>query len=291
MTTVMPENTHFEEAGTITGWSGDEDYFVVKEFHEFSPEAVVDVLRGRYAGALFRNMVKPDDCAELARRFWASPARMTRGVEAPGYYLGAYTWEKPTAQYMDDSEKVAAAIDEFLDIPNDPLSVFYGGLSEALAKEGAIVRTSEHEGRKGCRALLRSWHGQGEYALAPHDDNSQLMQPGQVDFEIQKVGDRPVGALNICLENGSGGRLVYWNIQADEESKRRLGVEYTGSPYPIAGLEGIESKWIDVHAGDVYVFNGSHIHAVEPNTDPALRRTTLAGMLAFIDDDTVVTWT
>jgi hypothetical protein len=275
----------------VTGWSGDADYFVVREYQAFEPEAVLDVLRGKVAGVIFRGMIKPEDCAELANRFWNNPNRQTRGVEAPGYYMGAYTWQKPTAQYLDETEQIAAALDEYLDVPNNPLATFYGGLADVLAKEGGTVRLAQHEGRQGCRALLRSWHGQGEYALAPHDDNSQLTQPGQADFEIQKVGSRPTGALNICLENGNGGRLAYWNIQADVASKTALGVEYTGSPYPMASLEGFEMKWVEVNAGDVYVFNGNHVHAVEPNTDPSLRRTTLAGMMGFIDDRTVVTWT
>ncbi|ANP54942.1 hypothetical protein J2Z21_003610 [Streptomyces griseochromogenes] len=275
----------------VTGWSGSPEYFQIREYQEFVPEAVVDVLHGRVAGVMFRGMVKPEVCTELAGRFWDSPHRMTRGVEAPGYYMGAYTWEKPTAQYLDDSEKFDEPLLDVLDVKDNPLQAFYQGLSEALGKEGAIVRRSRHEGRKGCRALLRSWHGAGKYALAPHDDNSQLTQPGQTDFEIQRVGDRPVAALNICLENSDGGRLVYWNMQADLESKRRLGVQYTGSAYPMETLEGIEQKWVTVNTGDVYVFNGSHIHAVEPNTDPELRRTSLAGMLGFIDDETVVSWT
>jgi Phytanoyl-CoA dioxygenase (PhyH). len=50
-------------------------------------------------------------------------------------------------------------------------------------------------------------------------------------------------------------------------------------------------KWIEVNAGDVYVFNGAHVHAVEPNTSPKLRRTTLAGIFGFRDDTTVISWT
>ncbi|MCM3924225.1 hypothetical protein ND748_21460 [Frankia sp. AiPs1] len=111
------------------------------------------------------------------------------------------------------------------------------------------------------------------------------------DFERSGVLGRSVVAVNICLENDLAGRLVYWNIQPDTESKSRLGLTVTGSPYPLAALDGHEAKLLDVNAGDIYVFNGAHVHAVEPNADPThTPRTTLAAMVGFIDDHTVVTW-
>ncbi|MEV8527281.1 hypothetical protein AB0451_24505 [Streptomyces sp. NPDC052000] len=291
MTTTDSTSPLAEPAKPVTGWSGPSDYFTVREYQSFDPQAVVDVLRGRVAGAMFRGMVSPETCRTLAERFWDSPHRRKRGVEAPGYFLGAYHYHKTTQAYLRESAEVAAALDEVLDVPQNPLKHFYGGLADALAPEGVRVRLAEHDGSQACRALLRSWHGQGEYALAPHDDRSQCTEPQQADFEIQRVVDHHVVALNICLENGNGGRLAYWNIQPDDASKRTLGLHYTGSPYPLESLDGIEMKWIDVNPGDVYVFNGAHVHAVEPNTDPDLRRTTLAGIFGLADDSTVVSWT
>jgi hypothetical protein len=275
----------------VTGWTGDKDYFVIREYDEFDPEAVLDVLEGRVAGVMFRGMVPLDVCKNISQRFWDSPDRKTRGVEAPGFYLGAYTWNKPTAQYLDESAEANPILRELLDVPGDPMKVFYDGLNRVLAERGAVVRPSLHEGRESCIALLRSWHGQGQFALEPHDDDSQCSDPQMADYERNEVYGRPVAALNICLENeGGGGRLAFWNVQPDEESKRRLGVQYTGSPYPAETLEDFEVQWVEVRTGDVYVFNGAHVHAVEPNTTEQQTRTTLAAMLAFKDDHNVVTW-
>jgi hypothetical protein len=275
----------------LTGWQGDEDYFRFREYHEYRPAAVVDVLRGRAAGVIFRGAVAPHTCEAIAERFWASSDRRTRGVEAPGFYLGTYHYHRTTKEYLDETARVRPALDVVLDVPDDPLAAFYRGLAAALAGDGVTVRLAEHDGRQACRGLLRSWHGQGEYALAPHEDLSQCSEPKQADFEIQRVVDHHAAALNISLENGAGGRLAYWNIQPDLECRRRLGLHYTGSPYPPATLEGIELQWVDIRAGDLYVFNGAHVHAVEPNLDPSMRRTTLAGILGFIDGKTVVSWT
>jgi hypothetical protein len=278
-------------AQPLTGWRGDAEYFRFREYHEYQPDAVVDVLRGRVAGVMFRGIVTPQTCAAIAERFWASQDRRTRGAEAPGYYLGTYHYHRTTQDYLDDTERVRGALDAVLDVPDDPLTMFYGGLAEALAGQDVTVRLAEHDGRQACRGLLRSWHGQGQYALAPHEDLSQCSEPKQADFEIQRVVGHHAVALNISLENGEGGRLAYWNIRPDLECRRRLGLHWTGSPYPPETLEGIDMQWIDVNAGDVYVFNGAHVHAVEPNLDPVMRRTTLAGILGFVDDTTVVSWT
>ncbi|MEV4439889.1 hypothetical protein AB0K09_12835 [Streptomyces sp. NPDC049577] len=290
-TTAEATATPAADGRRLTGWSGDADYFRFKELHTFDPQAVVDVLRGVSAGVIFRGVVGQDTCARLSERFWASPDREKRVTIAPSYYLGTYHYHKTTGHYLDESERTSAALEQVLDIPDDPLTGFYEGLAKTLAPEGVTVRRAAHDGREACRGLLRSWHGAGDYTLDPHEDSSQCTHPGQADFEIQRVLDHHVTALNICLENGNGGRLALWNIQPDEESKRRLGLELTGSPYPMDTLDGIERQWVEINAGDIYVFNGAHIHAVEPNTAPDSRRTTLSGIFGFVDDSTVVSWT
>ncbi|GAA5198341.1 hypothetical protein GCM10023322_71470 [Rugosimonospora acidiphila] len=279
-----------EAVRTVTGWRGDANYFTPREYYTFVPEAVLDVLHGRAACVIFRGMVSHDVYSEVARRFWGSPHRRVRGAEAPGYYLGAYTWGKSTAEYLDESEIVNPILEDLLDIPGNPVKEFYDGLSRALAAEGCLVRTAEHRGRRSSIALLRSWHGAGDFALAPHDDDSQCTDPLMADFERTGVVGRPVAALNMCVENHEGGRLVLWNVRPDDESKRRLGVEFTGSPYPVEALEGSDVEYIEIDSGDVYVFNGAHVHAVEPNTDGLQTRTTILGMMGFIDDHTVATW-
>jgi len=275
----------------LTGWRGPVDYFQFQEHRTFRPGAIVDTLCGRVAGVVFRGMVPTATCAELASRFWKSPARRARGADAPGYYVGSYHYHKTTAEYLDETDAVKGALDEILDIPNDPLARLHRGLAEALARCGSELRLARHADREAGRAILRSWHGQGRYALAPHEDRGQCSEPRQADFEIQGVVERHIVAMNMCLENGSGGRLAVWNIQPDESGRRHLGVLYTGSPYPVEVLSTHEVLWLEVMPGDVYFFNAAHVHAVEPETDPSARRLTLSSLLGFIDDHTVVAWT
>lgn len=275
----------------LGGWHGDAEYFRFQEHRGYEPKAALAVLRGGSLGAVFRGMVPPEVCADLAERFWRSGAARERGGEAPVRYLGAYHYHKKTAAYLDECAEVEDDLEAVLRVPGDPVAAFYGGLDDVLRAEGATVRPAEHEGRRASRAVVRSWFGRGEFALLPHEDRGQCREPGQADFEIQRTGAHQICALNICLENGAGGALRVWNVQPDEAAKRRLGTEYTGSPYPVAELEGIESVRLTLEPGDVYTFNGSHVHAVEPSDDPAARRTTASGLYGFVDAQTVVSWT
>ena len=277
----------------LTGWHGAPRYFRFVELDEIDPDAVMDVLRGRVLGVVFRSVIDPAAAAELVRRFWASPARKRRGgevCESLGYYVGAYHYHKPTSTYLDESAEIAPYLESLLAVPGEPTREFRARLGARLAAEGVTLRLSAKDGRPGCPVLIRHWNATGEFALQPHEDVSQLREPRQADFEIQRAPDYTVTAVNMCLENGAGGRLVVWNLIPDEDSKRRLGLHLSGSPYPVEALEGVDAVWLEVRTGDIYVFNGSHVHGVEASADGG-NRTTMAWNMGFCDDETVVTWT
>lgn len=276
---------------TVTGQHGDASYFTFRVLHDFEPAAIVDVLKGRSAGVLFREFLPAETCADVSARFWASSARRARGAEAPGYYVGAYHYFKTTPAYLEESAATRTAVSEIVECAEPHLAKFWDGLAGHLARDGVTVRPARHGNLTACSWLIRSWHGTGEYALAPHEDRSQCGEPQQADFEIQGVLDHEVAALNICIENGDGGRLVMWNIRPDRASRERLGVRYTGSPYPIESLHGIEHQYVEIKPGDAYVISGANVHAVEVCLDPTVRRTTLACLFGFIDESTVVSWT
>jgi hypothetical protein len=276
---------------SLTGRRGDPSYFRFEEREGFCPELIVDLLHGRLAGVVFRDVVSSAVCAELTSRFLGSPARRARGPAAPGEYVGAYHAGKTTESYLDDTAAVGDAVARILDIPDSPLAVLQGGLAEVLAKDGVDLRVARQGNREACPAIVRSWRGKKEFALAPHEDLSQCGDPQQKNFEIQRAADHHIVAMNICLENGGGGRLVVWNIEPDLESRQHLGLEHTGVPYPVECLDGVEMMSLDVRPGDIYLFNGAHVHAVEPSTDASVRRITMSGFFGFIDRRTVVSWT
>jgi hypothetical protein len=282
-----------EATQRLTGRRGDADFFRFREYAELVPDAVVDVLRGQVLGAVFRGAVDDEARLELLHRFWESPARKRRGgevCESQGSYVGAYHYHKPTEQYLDETAEIRDYLVSVLDVPNEPTRIFRERVGARLAEEGVTLRVSRQAGREGCPVLIRHWNAAGDYALQPHDDGSQLRHPAQAGFEIQRVPGHTVAAVNMCLENGEGGRLVCWNIDPDDESKERLGLSISGSPYPTEALEGFETLRLDIGHGDVYVFDGGYVHGVEATIGDG-KRTTMAWNMGFCDDRTVVTWT
>lgn len=278
---------------TVTGWQGSPDYFRFAELCDLNLDPVLDVLRGRLLGVVYRGVIDPAAAAELVRRFWESPARKRRGgevCESLGYYVGAYHYHKPTEVYLGESAAVAPHLDQILDVPGEPGRWFRELLAQRLAAEGGEFRLARSSGRPACPVLIRHWNAAGDFALQPHEDASQCRVPEQAGFEVQRTLEHTVAAVNMCLENGGKGRLVMWNIIPDDESKSRLGLYYAGSPYPPEVVSGIEAIWLPVRAGDVYVFNGEHIHGVEAS-EPGAKRTTMAWNMGFCDDRTVVSWT
>jgi hypothetical protein len=286
--TITPEATR-----RLTGRQGDADFFRFAEYDTLVPDAVVDVLRGKILGVVFRGVIDDDARVEVLRRFWESPARRSRSgevCESQGSYVGAYHYHKPTRQYLDEAGEIRQYLDSVLDVPNEPSKTFREALGARLAEDGVEFRISRQDGREGCPLLIRHWNAPGEFALQPHDDGSQLRHPAQTGFEIQRALDYTVVAVNMCLENGEGGRLVSWNIDPDEASKARLGLELSGSPYPVEALEGFETHRLDVGQGDIYVFDGGFVHGVEQTIGDG-KRTTMAWNMGFCDDRTVVSWT
>jgi hypothetical protein len=281
------------DLSTLTGWRGAADYFRFIEASHFHADPVLEVLYGRQLGVIFRNVIDSDAAVELVRRFWDSPACKRRSgevCESVGYHVGAYHYHKPTETYLDESAESAAYLDTVLDVADEPSRWFRHKLGARLARDGVQLRVSASNGRSGCPVLIRHWNATGAFALQPHEDASQLREPQQAGFEIQRTTDYTVAAVNMCLENGSGGRLVIWNVIPDDTSKQRLGLYYSGSPYPLEVVEGIESIWLEIRPRDIYVFNGSHVHGVEASADGG-KRTTMAWNMGFCNDATVVSWT
>lgn len=275
----------------LSGWQGSKSYFRLVESIELRPSLIADVLCGRQLGVIFRDVVPLETRKEMTSRFLMSPGRKKRGSDAPGEYLGAYHYNKTTAEYLDQSAAVRSELEEVLDVPAEPLRELRRVIRQTLALEGIQFRSARHDGREACPGIFRSWLGEKQFALDPHEDRGQCEDLKQAGFEIQQVAAHQIVAINICLDNGSDGQLVVWNMRPDEATRIGLGVQYTGSPYAIEWLTGIDHLHLDVRPGDIYLFNAAHVHAVEPVRDVGARRVTLSGMMGFADSKTVVSWT
>jgi hypothetical protein len=271
----------------ITGVSMDPAFFRFDELTEFDPDRVLDVLQGRQLGVIFRGVIAPSVREEMTARFWNSAA-LTRRTGEPSFHVGTYHWNRPIDTYLAETGKVTEHVMELLDVDDSPWHWFRARMNARLAADNARLRLAEMDGEEACPALVRAWNKEGEFALEPHEDEAQCRDPRQAGFEVQRVLDYEVCATNMCIEHQGGGRLVMWNLRPDDESRRRFGIEHSGFSYPPATLRGHERLAVDIRPGDVYVFNGRHVHAVDATLG---NRTAVSFLLGFIDDRTVVTWT
>ncbi|OZM71761.1 hypothetical protein CFN78_18190 [Amycolatopsis antarctica] len=276
-----------QETQPLSGYRGDAGYFRFEERTEFDPELVLDVLRGRRLGVIFRGVIPAKAQRAITDRFWASPARRHRPGE-PSHYVGSYHWNKSVETYLAESEAVRVDVENVLDVPDSPWASFRDGVSTALARHGATLRVARMHGTSAGPALIRAWTGAGAFSLAPHDDAAQCKDPRQAGFEIQRTLEHEVCAVNMCVEHEQGGRLVIWNIRPDDPSRDELGLRDTGFGYPADVLAGFDEIRLDIRQGDVYVFNGAHVHAVDATEG---NRTNVSCLIGFTDDRTVVTWT
>ncbi|SEG84450.1 hypothetical protein SAMN05216223_11577 [Actinacidiphila yanglinensis] len=271
----------------LTGVQTESAFFRFEERNEFDPEPVMDVLRGRRLGVIFRDAIPEDAKKETVARFWSSPGLLRRDGE-PSYCIGSYHWNKSTESYLKDAATTADAVLPLLDVPHSPWRSFRSAMAEELARYGASIRIAEHEGEPAGAALIRAWDKEGSFALDPHEDEAQCTDPRQAGFEIQRAADYEICAVNMCVQQGDGGRLVVWNIRPDDDSRTSLGIQHTGFSYPAATLEPFDAIQLDVRSGDVYVFNGRHVHAVDACKG---HRTNVSFLMGFVDERTVVTWT
>jgi len=271
----------------VSGSVATGSYFRFEERYAFDPEGIIEVLRGKYLGIIFRGVINTKSSDSMLQAFWGSPATKRR-TDAPSYYLGTYHFDKSADAYLSEAAEVAEEVERLVRMDGSPWVWFHDIVGDRLYREGVTLRIAEMGGRKACPALIRSWNADGPFALYPHEDMSQCQDPRQAGFEIQRVVGHDVCAANMCLTNGEGGRLVIWNVRPDEVTRERLDVKYTGFSYPPSGLAGFSELRLGVGAGDIYVFNGAYVHAVE--TSPATRAN-LSFFMGFLDDQTVVTWT
>jgi hypothetical protein len=272
----------------LSGWSGSTDYFQFAERHEFDPVIADMVLRGELAGAVFRGFATNAEAEHVLERFRENPHVVARTGDAAGVYLGAYHYHKSTEAYLDDAAALERTLSDVLGFNGSPWLVYRHALASYFNTKGIVLRCAESHGRRACIGAVRSWAGRGAFALVPHEDRSQCRHPEQRDFEIQSALNYEVCATNLCLKNDGAGRLFYWNVKPDDETRTALGTFYDGGPYPADLLDEFGIIKLDINAGDLYIFNGSHVHAVE---HAAGARTTAACIMGFIADDTVVTWT
>lgn len=280
-------------AQIVSGRSKPPGEFCFSEASGNDMSPVADVLDGRRLGVIYRNYLQHEVCDAIRDNFWKSKDRYKRGSDAPAAYLGTYHYRKPLEVYASESAKANVHLESVFRGLSNPIETFRSDLDRELSRRGRRSRQAVCHDQEACGFVMRSWSGDKAFALEPHDDEAQCRDPLQEGFEIQTAAKvNAIGAVNLCLENGSGGLLRMWNIRPDVASKVALGLEVTGSPYPLDSLEGIESLDVPIRQGDLYVFDGRFVHAVTVlDGQRQTGRTTISFLLANLGESETIGWT
>jgi len=253
-------------------------------------DPLLAILRGSSPAYLVKHVVSKTECDQIWQNFQRLSAQR-RHDHVPGIHIGGFHYGKTTDEYFVEVEENRPGTTELLMGTSDPISAIHEALGSALKQQTYAYRPASSLGREAGRFIARSWTDAGEYALAPHEDRSQLQHPAQRGFEIQQVANKTVVGVNLCIRsNDQRGALLVWNTRPDEEERLSLGVQHLGYPYPSSFVKDQECLRILPEPGDIYCVNGTLLHAVEKqNTGET--RLSLSFIIGFIDDATVVYWT
>ncbi|MEV0901443.1 hypothetical protein [Actinoplanes sp. NPDC049802] len=265
------------------------DRFRIVESDKLDISLIDGVLKGELTCVVVRQFATTQECQELLFAFRSSTSRRQRAGDATGEYVGSFHWGKDLDDYFDDCDAIRAGLELTLGrASTSPWHRFEQQLVGEMAVRDVEVGRAVHNGRRACAPIIRSWNGVGRFALIPHEDIAQCSDPRQAGFEIQSVEPSAVGSINLCLANGDGGRLLLWQHFPTEKERERFGTTYTGGPYPAEYVQEFPSLELDVKPGDLYVFNGSMIHAV---TGVSGERVTISSLIGYVSPSKVAMWT
>jgi hypothetical protein len=281
---------------TIRGHTHSASYFQIVETRGIDWRLWVDVVCGKIAGAMFREALEPELCQQVCHNFWHSPALKRQSDGLPAHaraFVGASLSKPPLESYLQEVARIHPYLDELFAHTGDFYNQLIGNVSKHLAKQGYSLRVAEHNGRQAAKYKMRSWANTAGFVIVPHDDFGYLKAPHLRDFEVGQV-DRVVNIV-ICLENGEGGELLYWNICPNDETREVLGFKsasarYDSFGYPLEALANFDKITLPIRAGDLYLFDVANVHAVGDKKDDEAKRTTLIWSAGFRDAATVLHW-
>ena len=243
---------------------------------------------------VLRNFVPEAACRRLEARFDEIIAAhgSNRGEDGVvrNQQIGSTQFQRNGEEYVRETARhLPNVIDLFsvLDAGTVSNLFFDDALEQAFLRRGRLYRQARHMGGQGNFATIRKWLDNGAMALHPHEDSAQLAQGAEDGFEIGP--GRHTIAANLCIaDDEEGSATVLWNHCPDDATRKRMGLEKTGYPYPIDYAEQFDKIRVTIRRGDLYFMNASFLHGVE--NAPTNRRIT-AGRFITCVDHKVLTWT
>lgn len=245
------------------------------------------IARGELLGQIVHGFLSLEECKRIRANFEKSPALRNRTDGVPGETLGVDLYKSDPQDYIANTLEVKADLSRlFRGTLNVPLH-----LRESLQRtlpSGSAIRPAVHDGIEYNEVRGIRWTDNGKYSLKFHDDQAQLCDPRHERLETFRI-EFPV-AFNVYPSVSEiGGGLKVYNIAPDEATRERLGLDYTGYPYPDELLEPFDSLLVEPEPGDLVILSGRYIHGVT-GIGGHTPRILLNHFGGFIDPKTFVTW-
>lgn len=271
----------------ISGESFPTSVFRLQVSERNVPKAIDAILKRQLLGFVVKQFASKEDCDRVAVNFVNSPFSMQRSDGVPGRTVGLSVFGlRPELYFKNVSHSRSHVYSLFEGCSHIPARLedsLRKGLPTCLS-----LRPAQYGDQQFLTLRANEWTGTGNMALEYHEDASQLLLPEQSCLEISRTL-LPVAVNLYCKTPTYGGQLLIANIIPDLQSKRKLGLEHTGYPYPICLLHSFSIIEVDIGQGDLVVFNGSFLHAVRMGSGGG-RRLVLNQFLGQVDDCTVVSW-
>lgn len=275
----------------ITGNSHNGSYFKFHENNIVDFDKLHDVLTGKKLGVIFHDVIPLEVCRAVSNNFWNSEIARERSDGVPAISIGAYHYKKDLEEYFNQIELAKAQVEKLFDGTCNFVESFVNTLIAYFEQRNITVRVARHNEREASKFVMRSCSALSDFVILPHEDVAQCRTKKQKGFEIEKIPNYEMIAVNMCLENYNGGQLHMWNIQPDDEARAELNIEETGYPYPPYLVADFDEIIIPIKAGDIYCFNGRNIHAVKSKSKSEKYRTTITFFMGYIDANTIIYWT
>lgn len=275
----------------ISGKLKNDSYFKFHESALMDFGKIHDVLTGNILGTITHDVITKKDCQTICNNFWNNKAVDERRDGVPAISIGAYHYKKKLDDYFRQVEDCKRDVDDLFSGTDNIVDTLISKFTDYFASKNIHFRLASHNDRAASKFVMRSCNTRSGFVISPHDDVAQCRTVDQKGFEIEKIPDFEMVAVNICLENHNCGELYIWNIQPDNKTRAALNIQESGYPYPPYLLVDFERKIIPIRSGDIYCFNGRNIHAVKSKIISDKYRTTITFFMGYIDDNTIIYWT
>lgn len=241
-----------------------------------------------------RSAIPEHICKKFSENFNAIIAEGRTDRESteyvPVHQIGASQFQKTGAEYFKQIRTARKNVSALLGVfsPEELEKILLEQqMAGFFSRDNIVFRPAAFHGDTVLSLTARSWKNEGNFSLKPHEDKAQLKSAAIDQFEIASV-DQVVVHL-MCIQSGQGGDLIIWDMAPDDATRKSLGLEMTGYPYPEELVKDIPQIRITLKTGDICFFNNNFLHAVSEVRQGY--RITASRFMGLRATDNIVYWT